>query len=307
MPSREDQRAYQVRAEKFEQRPIIAFMSDLGIADDSVGMCKGQMLTICPEAQIVDICHTMKPFDIEQGARLIVDLPRFFPDWTTFATTSYPDTGTEMRSVALRVPKGQVFVAPNNGLLTSVIDQWGYTEAYEVTSAEVIPAEPEPTFFSREMVAIPSAHIAAGFPISEVGGRLSDEDIVRLEPDEPEKNGEQSLRGVFTNIDHPFGNIWTNIHYDTLESMGLGYDTPLRITVDDVLTFDLTLTRTFGDRELGAPVAYLSSRGFLALARNRMDLAGTYNLRPGMSVVVEPDPVAAVSESPSPSPAAVGA
>lgn len=307
MPSPENQRAYQVRAEAFERRPIIAFMSDLGIADDSVGMCKGQMLTICPEAQVVDICHTMKPFDIEQGARLIVDLPRFFPEWTTFATTSYPDTGTTMRSVALRVPKGQVFVAPNNGLLTSVIDQWGYTEAYEVTSPEVIPSEPEPTFFSREMVAIPSAHVAAGFPISEMGRKLADGDIVRLQPVEPEKRDGASLRGFLTNIDHPFGNVWTNIHYGVLEGMGLGYGTPLRITVDDVLTFDLTLTRTFGDTDQGAPVAYLSSRGFLALARNRMDLANTYNLHPGMTVTVEPDPTTVASEPAEAPPEAVEA
>jgi S-adenosylmethionine hydrolase len=273
-------------------------MSDLGIADDSVGMCKGQMLSICPEAQIVDICHTMTPFDIEQGARLIVDLPRFFPDWTTFATTSYPDTGTEMRSVAIRVPKGQVFVAPNNGLLTSVIEQWGYTEAYEVTSSEVIPSEPEPTFFSREMVAIPSAHVAAGFPISEMGRKLSDDDIVRFETAEPEKIGDQLIRGFLTNLDRPFGNVWTNVHYSVLEEMGLGYGTPLRITVDDVLAFDLTLTRTFGDTDLGAPVAYLSSRGFLALARNRMDLANTYNFQPGMSVTIELDPTAARAEAP---------
>lgn len=290
MPSPEDQRAYQLRSEEFEQRPIIAFMSDLGIVDDSVGMCKGQMLTICPDAQIIDICHSMTPFDIEQGARLIVDLPRFFPSWTTFATTTYPDTGTEMRSLALRVPKGQVYVAPNNGLLTSVIEQYGYTEAFEVTSTEVIPAEPEPTFFSREMVAIPSAHVAAGFPISEMGRELSDSDIVRFEPIQPEKVAERSVLGILTNIDHPFGNIWTNVHYSMLEEMGLGYGTPLRITVDGVLTFDLSLTQTFGDRPVGAPVAYLSSRGFLALARNRTDLAETYNLKPGMSVTIEPGP-----------------
>jgi adenosyl-fluoride synthase len=307
MPSPENQRAYQVRSKDFERGPIIAFMSDLGIADDSVGMCKGQMLTICPEARIIDICHTMKPFDIVQGARLIVDLPRFFPDWTTFATTSYPDTGTEMRSVALRVPKGQVYVAPNNGLLTSVIEEWGYTEAYEVTSPEVIPSEPEPTFFSREMVAVPSAHVAAGFPISEMGRKLSDEEIVRFETAEPEKVGDQLIRGFLTNIDHPFGNVWTNVHYSVLEEMGLGYGTPLRITVDDVLTFDLTLTKTFGDMDLGAPVAYLSSRGFLALARNRMDLANTYNIRPGMSVTIELDPTVRKSSASPSSPEAVEA
>src|SRR5437899_666386 len=166
------------------QRPIIAFMSDLGTFDDSVGICNGLMLSVCPDAVIVDICHAMTPFDVEEGARMIIDLPRFFPEGTVFATTTYPATGTSARSVALRIrqaavggARGQwagagsgieraegayVFVAPNNGLLTTVIEEHGYLEAYEVTSTQVIPERPEPTFFSREMVALPSAHIAAG-------------------------------------------------------------------------------------------------------------------------------------------------
>ena len=85
------------------RRPVIAFMTDLGTFDDSVGICKGLMLSVCPDAVIVDICHAMAPFDIEEGARLIVDLPRFFPEGTVFATTSYPATGTSARSVALRI------------------------------------------------------------------------------------------------------------------------------------------------------------------------------------------------------------
>jgi hypothetical protein len=70
-----------------KHRPIIGFMSDLGTVDDSVGICKGVMLGLCPDAIIVDISHSMTPWDIDQGSRLVVDLPRFFPNWTTFATT----------------------------------------------------------------------------------------------------------------------------------------------------------------------------------------------------------------------------
>ena len=297
MPSPGDRRANQPRSNQLDRRPIIAFMSDLGIADDSVGLCKGQMLTICPDAQIIDICHTMKPFEVEQGTRLVGHLPRSFPAWTTFATTILPEPGTKMHSVALRVPNGQIYIAPNNGLLTSVIDQYGFTEAFEVTSPKVIPAEPEPPFFSREMVAIPSAHVAAGFPISELGRELPDEDIVRIDQGQPHTVPiKRSLRGILTDIAHPYrdrwtnAHFWTNVHYSTLEEIGLGYGKPLRITVADVLTFDLVLTRTFGDRPLGAPVAYLSSRGFLALAQSRTDAPDTYTLKPGMPVTIESHP-----------------
>ncbi|GAA4499377.1 S-adenosyl-l-methionine hydroxide adenosyltransferase family protein [Actinoallomurus oryzae] len=296
-------------SENNSRRPIIAFMSDLGTTDDSVAQCKGLMLSICPDVTIVDVCHSMTPWDVVEGARYIVDLPRFFPEGTVFATTTYPATGTATRSVAIRLKhaspggaRGQlagsgkgferadgsyIYIAPNNGLLTRVIEEHGYLEAYEVSSTDVIPEQPEPTFYSREMVAIPSAHLAAGYPLEKVGRKLSDDEIVRFDTERAVPAGEGALTGVVSAIDHPFGNVWTNVHRRDLEKLGVSYGTQLKITLDGVLPFDLPLSPTFADAgEVGEPVAYLNSRGFLAVARNAASLAYPYNLKEGMSVRV---------------------
>lgn len=290
--------------------PIIGFMSDLGITDDSVAQCKGLMLSICPGVSIIDVCHTMEPFAIEEGARYIVDLPRFFPEGTVFATTSYPATGTVTRSVALRIKqaaqggaRGQwagsgagferadgsyIYVAPNNGLLTRVIEEHGYIEAYEVSSTKVIPERPEPTFYSREMVAIPAAHLAAGFPLEEVGRPLEDHEIVRFDQQKPATASDGELVGIVSAIDHPFGNIWTNIHRRDLEALDIGYGTRLKVTLDGVLPFEVPLTETFADAgEIGAVAIYLNSRGYLSLGRNAASLAYPYNLKDGVSVHVK--------------------
>ena len=292
-----------------KKRPIIAFMSDLGTTDDSVAQCKGLMLSICPDVVIVDVCHSMTPFDIEEGARYIVDLPRFFPEGTVFATTSYPATGTTARSVALRIKqaakggaRGQwagsgpgfvrgegkyIYIAPNNGLLTRVIEEHGYMEAYEVTSPEVIPENPEPTFYSREMVAIPSAHLAAGFPLSEVGRPLSDSEIVRLNPPKSAVPSKGMITGVVTAVDRPYGNVWTNISRQTLSENQISYGTKLKITIDNLFMFELPLTPTFADAgEIGAPAMYINSRGYLSLGRNADNLADRCNIRRGMAVRV---------------------
>lgn len=291
-------------------KPIIAFMSDLGITDDSVAQCKGLMLSICPNVTIVDVCHSMTPFDVQEGARYIVDLPRFFPEGTVFATTTYPATGTTARSVALRIKsaakggaRGQwagsgagferaegsyIYIAPNNGLLTSVIEEHGYLEAYEVASTEVVPEQPEPTFYSREMVAVPSAHLAAGFPIEEVGRPLADKEIVRFERPKPVDTADGALGGVVSATDHPYGNVWTNIHRRDLERFDVGYGTKLKIVLDQVLPFEVPLSPTFADAgERGEPVAYLNSRGYLSLARNAASLAYPYNIKAGISVKVQ--------------------
>lgn len=290
-------------------RPCIAFMSDLGTTDDSVAQCKGLMLSVCPDATIVDISHAMTPFDIEEGSRLIVDLPRFFPEGTVFATTSYPATGTTTRSVALRIRHAAtggafdqwagagtgieradgayIYVAPNNGLLTSVIETHGYVEAYEVTSSEVIPANPEPTFFSREMVAIPASHLAAGFPLDQVGRPLDDSEIVRLERRLPSRRPTGEIVAEVSAVDRPYGNVWTNISRKELSEWGFDYGTTLRFVVDGVLPFELTLTPTFADAGVvGAPVAYINSRGYLSLARNQANLADPYSIRRGSALTV---------------------
>ncbi|MCL5045728.1 MAG: adenosyl-fluoride synthase [Actinobacteria bacterium] len=289
------------------RRPIIAFMSDLGTVDDSVGICKGLMLSVCPDAVIIDICHSMNPFDVEEGARLIVDLPRFFPEGTVFATTTYPATGTSARSVALRIRHAArggafgiwagagagieraegayIYVAPNNGLLTTVIEEHGYIEAYEVTSTKVIPERPEPTFFSREMVALPTAHLAAGFPLSEVGRRLDDSEIVRFDRPRPEKLSEREVLGTVTAIDRPFGNVWTNISRKELADMNIDYGKTVKVVVDNVLPFELPLSPTFANAgEIGAPAAYVNSRGYFSLGRNAANLADNYGIRRGMPV-----------------------
>lgn len=290
-------------------RPIIAFMSDLGTTDDSVAQCKGLMLSICPSVTVVGVCHSMTPWDVEEGARYIVDLPRFFPEGTVFATTTYPATGTTTRSVAIRIKqaarggaRGQwagsgegfvraegsyIYIAPNNGLLTTVIDEHGYLEAYEVSNTKVIPANPEPTFYSREMVAIPAAHLAAGFPLNEVGRPLADHEIVRFSRPRPSTESDGVLSGEVTAIDHPFGNVWTNIHRTDLEKAGIRYSTQLKVLLDNTLTFDLPLSPTFADAgSVGDPVIYINSRGYLSLARNAASLAYPYNFKAGMAVSV---------------------
>jgi S-adenosylmethionine hydrolase len=90
-----------------------------------------------------------------------------------------------------------------------------------------------------------------------------------------------------TAVDRPYGNVWLNFSRQFLADNGISYGTRLRLHVDRVLPFELTLTPTFNDAgEKGAAVCYINSRGFLAIARNMDNLADTYNLRRGMSVTV---------------------
>jgi S-adenosylmethionine hydrolase len=152
----------------------------------------------------------------------------------------------------------------------------------------VIPARPEPTFYSREMVAIPAAHLAAGYPLDKVGRPLADHEIVRIEHPGPTLNEDGEFEGVVTAVDRPYGNVWLNFSRQFLAETGITYGSKVRLLVDNVLPFELLLTPTFADAGArGAPVCYVNSRGFLSLARNAANLADVYNIRRGMPVTLK--------------------
>jgi len=103
--------------------PIITLTTDFGLTDAYVAAMKGVMLGINPEAKLVDICHTIKPQNIAQAAFVLSRAYPFFPEGTIHVVVVDPGVGTERRAIILRT-KSADFVAPDNGVLSYVIQQF---------------------------------------------------------------------------------------------------------------------------------------------------------------------------------------
>jgi len=97
-------------------RPIITLTTDFGSNDHFVGVMKGVILDIVPEAQIVDICHSVQPFDVLDGALTISQAYSYFPTRTVHVVVVDPGVGTARRPI-LASSDGYHFVAPDNGVL----------------------------------------------------------------------------------------------------------------------------------------------------------------------------------------------
>src|SRR5690606_14063141 len=119
-------------------KPIIAYLSDIGSHDEAHALGKGLMHTIAPGVTIVDITHQVTPFDVREGGLYLQDVPASFPENTIVSAYVYPETGTSTRTVVVRNAKGQLLVAPNNGLLTWALQEIPATDAWEVTSPDVM-------------------------------------------------------------------------------------------------------------------------------------------------------------------------
>ena len=116
--------------------PTIVFMTDFGVVDDSVALCRGVMYSIMPDVRIVDLTHQVTPFSILDGARFLYGATPYFPAGTVFVVVIDPGVGSARRAIIARSKKGQFFVLPDNGLLTLVQDRDGIEGARQITNPE---------------------------------------------------------------------------------------------------------------------------------------------------------------------------
>src|SRR5882762_60228 len=113
-------------------RPVIALLTDFGTRDHYAGTMKGVMLGICPDATLVDISHDVPAHDVLAGALELAAAYRYFPAGTVFLVVVDPGVGSSRRGIATEAAD-YTFVAPDNGVLTAVVDEYSPKRIVELT------------------------------------------------------------------------------------------------------------------------------------------------------------------------------
>src|ERR1700688_1380936 len=150
--------------------PTIVFMTDFGVLDDSVAICKGVMYSIDPELRIVDLTHQVTPFSILDGARYLFGATPYYPAGTVFVVVVDPTVGSTRKAVTVKSKRGQYFVLPDNGLITLVADRDGLESAREITNRGwMIGSALSSTFHGRDIFSPVGAHVARGDDWAQVG------------------------------------------------------------------------------------------------------------------------------------------
>jgi S-adenosylmethionine hydrolase len=98
-------------------RPIITLTTDFGLNDHFVGTMRGVILKIVPDAEIVDICHSVQAFDILDGALALAQAYMYFPSRTVHLVVVDPGVGSARRPI-IASSEEYNFVAPDNGVLS---------------------------------------------------------------------------------------------------------------------------------------------------------------------------------------------
>ena len=99
------------------RNPIITLMTDFGLRDHYVAAMKGVILSICPDARIIDVTHEVSSYEVAEAAYLLSQTWSCFPKKTVHVVVVDPGVGS-MRRPILAELDGQRFIAPDNGVLT---------------------------------------------------------------------------------------------------------------------------------------------------------------------------------------------
>ncbi len=259
--------------------PVIALLTDFGMADGYVGVIKGVILGIAPQARLVDLTHEVPPQDIATGAWVLHIAWRYFPAGAIFLCVVDPGVGSTRRPIALAAGDRR-FVGPDNGLFSYVLRDAPPDLVVTLDNARYSLSSPSATFHGRDIFAPAAAHLAAGVPLDQLGSPLAAKRLVRLTLSTPQWRGDLLVAHVL-HVDR-FGNLITDLEPALTDAVLAD----ARITVELAGSPIAARARTFADAPPDAPALLRDSSGQLAIAVRNASAAALLGATNGTEVLV---------------------
>jgi S-adenosyl-L-methionine hydrolase (adenosine-forming) len=256
-------------------RPLITLLTDFGTRDAYVGSLKGVILSLNPEARLVDLSHEVDPQDIRAGAFMLAEAAAYFPPGTIHLAVVDPGVGSRRRALAGRC-RGHYWVGPDNGLFHLIFNRAPDLAMVSLENPVYFRPQVSATFHGRDIFAPVAAHLSLGVDLDDFGPRVTDPVSLAF----PEPNfGPEGITGEIISVDR-FGNLISNIPAGVVTSqLGVrGWRLqagPLGLK---------GLARTYADAAPGEFLALAGSHGFVEIAC-AMDNAA-HRLQAGMGLAV---------------------
>jgi S-adenosylmethionine hydrolase len=258
-------------------RPIVAFLTDFGRRDHYSGVMKGVVLSICPEATLIDVTHELPAHDISAAAYHLAATYKYFPAGTIFVTVVDPGVGSQRRGIAVEAGDWK-FVAPDNGVLTLVVHETAVKMAVELTERRYARPTISRTFEGRDRFAPAAAWLAKGTNITALGRPAHD--LVQLELPMITRTQDQ-IGGAIVHIDR-FGNAVSNIDRKTFERLSSGRKVLILAGGEPVDR----LVATYAEIHPGEVCALFGSTDHLEFAAHGASAADLRALSFGTAIVV---------------------
>jgi S-adenosylmethionine hydrolase len=259
---------------------VITLLSDFGLQDHYVAAMKGVMLEINPDLHFVDISHLIPSHDVASGAFTLAQARAHFPAGTIHMAVVDPGVGTARKALAMSAG-GHFFVAPDNGILTYIIEREDECTAYEITADHYFRKPLSSTFHGRDVFAPVAAWISRDIPPHKFGPLL--QQPVRLKLPGVTKIRDALIQGAVLAVDG-FGNLITNLKPGDVPvySGAAGRTCKIVAGKREIAVFK----RTFGEGIPGELFVIPGSCGYLEIVMRDRSAAAELQLVPGAPVGV---------------------
>jgi len=247
---------------------IITLLSDFGLKDPYVAEMKAVILSICPEASIVDISHDIEKFDIRMGAFVLASAAPYFPQSTIHIAVVDPGVGTKRRPIIVET-KRAFYVGPDNGLLMLSARKEGVRHVYDISNPHYMLPQVSRTFHGRDIFAPAAAHLAKGHPPSKFGTEIHDYVIPKFAKPHLRKG--------------------TNISVRDLERIGASEDCLLHVKFKDEI-LDLRLCSAYGQVPAERALAIIGSSDFLEISVSQAGASQIFQVKMGDSISISLQP-----------------
>lgn len=253
---------------------IVALLTDFGWRDPYVGVMKGVILSVNPEARIIDLSHDVPAQAVLEAYFLLSNTYRYFPAGTVFVAVVDPGVGTDRAIIAVETER-YLFLAPDNGLLGFLDKNGTIRRIVRVTQKKYFLHPVSNTFHGRDIFAPVAGHLSRGLDPGRLGPQT--DSMVRIAPPTPCVTQEGVIRGEVVRVDH-FGNLITNIPGDSLAHVG----GKLEIRVGKAVL--RKLCRSYGEAPKGELIAVVGSTGHLEISVNKGNAQKRTGARVGTTV-----------------------
>ena len=259
--------------------PVISLITDFGLKDEYVGVLKGVILSLTPNARIVDISHLIPPQDVRTASHLLARSWTFFPPGTVHMVIVDPGVGSPREILAIAADS-HFFIGPDNGIFTPVLLSAASLSAYKIDSPDLYLDQVSSTFHGRDIMAPIAARLADGLDISVVGQPIPRQDCVHS-LQRPKSCPGDMFEGEVVHVDH-FGNLCTNISKGEVENFASGKEVLIRVNHELMIP----LYSAYTAQSKGKSLALFDSHGSLEIAVNQGSAERALQAAPGTKVLL---------------------
>lgn len=253
---------------------LIVLLTDFGYQDEYVAMMKAVILNINYNARFIDLCHNIPAQNIHWAAILLGKCYYYFPKGTIFVSVVDPGVGSKRKIVLLKTRK-YYFIAPDNGLLTMIMEKEKY-KVRDITNSKYTLKEISNTFHGRDIMAPVAGYLSKGIPFSKFGPILKKITTIKL-PRPILKNNK--IYGELIHIDK-FGNLITNMERENLAGKAFKSLIISNKKIDKI-------SNSYDENPKGKLLAIWGSKGFLEISVNQGSAQKLLNAKVGDQIQVD--------------------